>query len=157
MNRGLLSGFASQSSALRFAGMVRAAVDVDTMPSVASVIGAVGVLSGALSANQFVRVLSRRGAGRILWAGVASADATPRTATIRVTIDGVSIQASRATSTTNAGVLVIGGGQYSSGGANLAVLQPIDFVSSLDIDISSSLTEGAPDKLTAYFLVELRR
>ena len=101
--------------------------------------------SGALTANTLATVLSVTGRGRVNWLCAFAADSTSRTIRLKVTVDGVSIfdATSSAITSPNLGIIAIGSGNDSAG----YMMQPIDFNSSLLVQIASSLTET--DKVTA--------
>lgn len=111
------------------------------------------ILSGALSSDTYSTILEiTSGGGVIQSLAVLGADATNRTITAKVTIDGNEVRELAGTiSNTNAGVIVFGS---IDGGAALLDTACVPWFSSLKIEVKSTLTETDKVKLlTTYYLV----
>lgn len=107
------------------------------------------VLSGSMTAAASKNILTVAGRGRLLFAAVSVVDATPRTLTPNIKIDGLSILAPPLSfSSTGEGCDLVGAAVYTSD-SGIAMFEPIDFQSSLVIDLTGSLTET--DKATIYY------
>lgn len=116
-----------------------------TQVSMAASGGCEVMLSGALTADTYKSLESYSGKGFFTFAGVRSADATARTISIKVILDGVAFEASSSVTNTDLGVILIGGEM----GANSQAATPeiIAFNSSFDIQVKSTITET--DKVEA--------
>ena len=113
---------------------------------------AIDTLAGVCTANTFKTVLTLTGKGRLNALKFNAADATARTNTIRITIDGVvAFNGSQATTTTNHYAAV---GATVSGTTSSLIFQPVDFNTSLLIEYRTTITET--NKATVSYNYELR-
>lgn len=107
-----------------------------------------GISSGALTANVLATALSITGSGKLKLLAIASADATARTLRVKVTIDGTACfdSTSPSISTSQHGFVVVG--QLNASGLMLIDATGAAFITSLLVEIASSLTET--NKATVY-------
>lgn len=110
-------------------------------------------LSGALTADIYKSVFSATGKGLINYAAVASIDATSRSLGLKIIIDGNPTPAfeaiSSAVNSANGGFPAIGlnyGGEVHP--------QPVPYEKSIEIQVSSTITET--DKVALYLNHEIR-
>lgn len=113
---------------------------------------AIDTLVGACTANTFKNILSITGKGRLNALKFNAADATARTNTIKITIDGV-VVFNNGQATTGTQHYAAIGSAHSGTTGNL-IFQPVDFNTSLLVEYKSSLTET--DKATVSYNYELR-
>lgn len=107
-------------------------------------------LSGALTAATYKDVLTLTAPGVIKFAGIRTEDATSRTITIKLTIDGaVALEQSLTTAISLRGIYAIG--QMASVSTGLTI-ERIPF-NTLTVSLKSSLTET--DKLSAFYTYDL--
>lgn len=120
------------------------------LPVVAANAGAVqqaySVLSGACTANTLKTILSVSGKGALAWLGASNVDATSRTLSIKITIDGVVVyDATSAAIASNSSVALAHGAicaSVSTGGTpNIVEGAPLFYNSSLLIEFATSITE----------------
>lgn len=140
--RSIVNGFSSGGSVT--AGSIAASV-VNNM--------AREVLSGALTANTLATVLSVSGAGYVPHLTVYTKDTTSRTVRIQVVVDGTTVfdATSSATTTSGAGMVVVGSGTSSG---NTISDFPLSFGSTLVVKIASSLSET--DKVAIGYIMQTR-
>lgn len=109
----------------------------------------ISVASGAMTSGVAKNILTVNGRGRLLFAAVRVVDSTARTLTPNVKIDGTSILSPGISfNGADNGCDLVGVSLYTSD-SGLALWEPIDFQSSLVIDLTSNLTET--DKATVYY------
>lgn len=110
-------------------------------------------LSGICSAGVLKTAIQVNGAGRLNLFANYAVDATSRTVRVRVTVEGVIVydRTSAAITVVGTGLMAVGA-PISAGGV---VFQPIDFYTSLLIEIASSLSET--DKTTVAYNYETRQ
>jgi len=149
---GSLSKFSGASGPV--ASLVRGGSQF-AMSNLVGAANAVSAASGAMTANTLKTALSVTGRGRVNWLGAYSADATARTIRIKVTVDGVAVtDQTVATSTAGHGLCAIGGGTGGNLTSNPSMtFQPVDFRTSLLVEISSTLTET--DKMNTAWNYEV--
>ena len=101
-------------------------------------------LSGALTANTYKTIVSVTGQGILKFCGVASVDATTRTQSIRITIDGVVVceKSVAGVNAINKGIVAVGGLVDST---SVARFDRLAFNTSLLVEVKSNITET--DKL----------
>lgn len=109
-----------------------------TQVSLGTTAGCEVMLSGALTADTYKSLESYSGKGFFSFAGVRSPDATSRTVSIKLILDGTEFEASASTSSTDLGAILIGGAISSSGASPSVNLETIAFNSSFDIQVKSS-------------------
>lgn len=101
------------------------------------------VLSGSLTANTLASLpgFPQTGRGRLNLLTAFTKDATSRTIRVQIVVDGTTIYdaTSGAIANTGGGVVPVGVVISSTGALEM---QPIDYQSSLDIKVASSLTES---------------
>ncbi len=120
-----------------------------TFNSQISRLAPVSVQSGAMTSGVPKNILTVNGRGRLLLAAVRAVDATARTLTPDIKIDGVSILSPALVfGAADSGCDLVGVSYYTSD-SGLGLWEPIDFQSSLVIDLTSSLTET--DKATVHY------
>lgn len=100
------------------------------------------ILSGALTANTLASLsgFPLSGRGRLNLLTAYTKDATSRTIRVQVIVDGTTVYDATSDAITNSGSGVVPVGVVTSATGALE-MQPIDFQTSLDIKIASSLTE----------------
>lgn len=102
------------------------------------------VLSGALTANTLATVLSVTGGGVIPALTAYAKDSTARTVRLKVTVDGTSVFDATSSSVSAAGQGIFAAGSIENTGS-FRQGEPIRFLTSLLVEVASSLTET--DKL----------
>ena len=105
------------------------------------------ISSGAVTGGSYVEALSVAGRGVIFFAAASTLDASARTVSLRITIDGNQIfeGTSDSISAANTGIVGIG---WANGSGNPSVaFQPTPFNSSALVEITQSLSET--DKIEA--------
>lgn len=119
-------------------------------PVQAQVPGGRSISSGALTAGTLKTLLSVAGAGVLNGAALTTIDSAARTIRLRVTVDGTVVfdSTSASSSATSAGCLV-GAGTTTSGQPIAG--SPIRFMTSLVVEVASSLTET--DKLQLSYML----
>lgn len=118
-------------------------INVNTLPGT-------NVASGALTADTYpgTAQINITGAGVLNFVSFYAADATSRTVTIKVVLDGTQIiEQASSTSATNSGAVVIGG--YSGG----LTFDQIPFFTSLAVFLKSNLSET--DKAVLKYVTRL--
>lgn len=112
-------------------------------------------LSGAVTGGTFVTIINVTGRGRLNFACAKTKDATNRTVSLKVTIDGTVAfnAATAAVASSDAGLAGVGSARGGGGGGNDVVYQPVDFQSSMKIEITQSLSET--DKISAMYNYEV--
>lgn len=114
---------------------------------------AIDTLVGACTANTLKTILSVSGKGRLNALRFNAADATARTNTIKITVDGVVVfNNGQATTTTNFYAAV---GACIFGAISSIAFQPVDFNTSLLIEYKTTITET--DKATISYNYEVRQ
>jgi hypothetical protein len=113
-----------------------------TSASIASVVShnAKEIMSGALTAATLKTLLTRTGRGRLNLLTAFVADATSRTVRVQVIVDGTTIYDATSNAITNPGSGVVPVGVVTAATGALE-MQPIEFQTSLEIKLASSLTE----------------
>ncbi|MEY4427951.1 MAG: hypothetical protein RLZZ182_640 [Pseudomonadota bacterium] len=108
-------------------------------------------LSGAVTGGTFVTIINVSGRGRLNFACAKTKDATNRTVSLKLTIDGTVAfnAATAAVASSDFGLIGIG----CARGGNEVIYQPIDFQSSMKIEITQSLSET--DKVSAMYNYEV--
>ena len=109
------------------------------------------VLSGALTANTYANLISVNTPGVLEICGLVPVDATARTITLSILVNGQEIFVQGiATSATTSSLIGVGA-PASKDGSNLVYVipEPLRFTTSLLIRIKSTLTET--DKLRLYY------
>jgi len=106
------------------------------------------------AAGTLTTILSVTGRGTINFCAPACADATARTIRLKITVDGVSIfdATSSSISTANHGIVGIGAFNYTT--APFIVFQPINFYTSLLVQIASSVSSET-DKINTFVNYEI--
>lgn len=114
---------------------------------------AIDTLVGACTANTFKTILSISGKGRLNALKFNAADATARTNTIKITIDGVVVfNSGQATAAANHYAAV---GACIFGTISSVTFQPVEFNTSLLIEYKTTITET--DKATVSYNYEVRQ
>lgn len=100
-------------------------------------------LSGALTANTYKTILSVTGQGILKFCAVASFDTTPRTQSLRITIDGVVVceKSVASISSSNKGIVGVGGLGTALLDAALLRFDSCRFNASLLVEVKSNITE----------------
>lgn len=106
------------------------------------------LLSGALTANTYLELVSLSTPGWLRICGVYRVDATSRTVGLKIVIDGTTVidAVDAASGVTDKGWYAIGGGL----GTSVIGLEAIRFNASLSLQIKSSITET--DKIVLKYL-----
>jgi hypothetical protein len=108
------------------------------------------IKSGALTGGTYKPLLSLSAPGVLKLCALKAADATARSATLRLTINGVAAyDATASTSSASHGLIPVGGGAGASDGIHM---DRIPF-NTLEIAVKSSLTET--DTLFVYCIYDL--
>lgn len=109
-------------------------------------------LSGAVTGGTFVTIVNVTGRGALNWAGVKTKDATARTVSLKITIDGTVAfnAASAAVGASDRGIVGVGSWHASATNGNY---QPTPFYQSMKIEITQSLSET--DKISALYAYEV--
>jgi hypothetical protein len=102
--------------------------------------GSKEILSGALTANTLATVYTKTGRGRINLLTAYTKDTTARTVRCRITIDGAVAYDATTNSISSSGHGQIAIGNIAAN-ADATVYQPIDYQTSILIQVASSLTE----------------
>lgn len=118
----------------------------------ATAAGTGAVLSGALTADTYKTILSITKPGVLRLAGVVAVDATARTVTIKVEVDGKTIATSAYATSAGAQAAWAVGYWYNSAGSTPTFIDEIPF-NTLRISVKSSLSET--DKLNLNYAVNL--
>ena len=111
------------------------------------------ILSGGLTADTYLELVSLSSSGVLWFAGAYRKDGTARTVGLKISIDGTTVfdQTDASDTTTNGGHIGVGiADNVASAGA---VPQQIRFNASLSLQIKSSITET--DKLALVYLTEV--
>ena len=106
-------------------------------------------LSGALTAATLKEVLNVSGSGVVNYVAAFVADATSRTLSVKVIVDGITVADIRSGAITTSlyGLAAVGGGITSTGGTTI---DHLTFNTSLVVQIASSLSET--DKITTNIM-----
>lgn len=105
-------------------------------------------LSGAVTGGTFVTILNITGRGQLNFAAVKTKDATLRTVSLKITIDGTVAFNAASGNTANSDRGIVGVGCWSSS-TSTGHFQPEPFYSSLKLEITQSLSET--DKISALY------
>lgn len=109
------------------------------------------LLSGALTAATLATLLNvTNGSGRVPVLAVGTLDATPRTARLKVTVDGTVVFDATSSSIAANGNGIFAAGSFSSSGVFIPA-EPIVFLQSFKVEVASSLSET--DKLQLLYLM----
>lgn len=114
------------------------------MSAVAGYSGALNLkktLAGALTANTYKTLLSVTGAGVLNFLALLAMDATARTASIRLTLDGVVVSTRTGNiAAVNDGFLVVGSAPFNTTNS-AAGMDAVPFSLSMLVEVKSNLTE----------------
>jgi len=104
---------------------------------------AVVVAPGAYTANTLQTVISHTGRGRVNMLTVYTGNTTSRTLRCRITLDGTVVFDATTNAIITSGVGMVPIGILTSATPLLIGMQPIDYQSSLLVEVASSLSEAA--------------
>lgn len=119
-------------------------------PTAVSAPGSRLLLSGATTASTLKTLLTVAGAGSVSSLALSTTDPTTRTLRLRITVDGVVAFDSTSIAAGSGGVgCLVGAGLV---GSSAALGEPIRFLTSLVVEVASSVTET--DKLQLAYALQ---